>query len=45
MVDFPGPPAVRLTDSSNSCKVPDVDMIAVRRIVGFNSGIVIFVNC
>ena len=32
MVDFPGPPAVRFTDSSKSCRVPDVDIIAVSRM-------------
>ena len=39
---FAGPPFVRFTDSSNSCNVPLVDMIAVNRIVGFNSGTVKF---
>ena len=38
---FAGPPFVRLTDSSKSCNVPLVDMIAVNRIVGFKSGTVI----
>ena len=40
MVALPGPPAVRLTDSSNSCSVPEVDMMAVSRMVGFSRGIV-----
>lgn len=45
MVDLPGPPEVRLTDSSNNCNVPEVDIIAVNRMVGLNKGMVIFINC
>ena len=41
MVDFPGPPFVRFRDSSNSCRVPLVEVIVVSRIIGFNSGTVI----
>ena len=36
-----GPPSVRFTDSSKSCSVPFVDIIAVNRIVGFKRGTVI----
>ena len=42
MVVFAGPPFVRLTDSSNNCSVPLIDMINVMIIVGFRSGTVIF---
>ena len=42
MLAFEGPPFVRLTDSSNSCSVPFVDIIAVRSMVGLSSGMVIF---
>ncbi|WP_436714199.1 extracellular solute-binding protein, partial [Faecalibacterium prausnitzii] len=42
IVAFAGPPAVRLTDSSNSCKVPLMDMMAVITMVGISSGTVIF---
>ena len=45
IVDLPGPPPVKFIDSSNNCNVPDVDIIAVIRIVGFKSGTVIFINC
>ena len=41
MVERPGPPFVRLTDSSNSCSVPLIDMIAVMTMVGRRSGTVI----
>ena len=41
-VEFAGPPPVKLTDSSNSCSVPLIDIIVVSRIVGRKSGIVIF---
>ena len=42
MVEFAGPPFVRFMDSSNSCKVPLMDMMKVMIIVGFRSGTVIF---
>ena len=42
MVVFAGPPFVRLTDSSNNCSVPLIDMMKVMIIVGFRSGTVIF---
>ena len=44
IVAFAGPPLVRLTDSSNNCNVPFVDMIAVSKIIGFKSGMVIFLS-
>ena len=44
IVAFAGPPAVRLTDSSNSCKVPLMDMMADITMVGISSGTVIFQN-
>ena len=44
MEAFAGPPPVKFTDSSNNCNVPFVDMIAVKRIVGFNNGTVILKN-
>ena len=40
-VEFAGPPPVKLTDSSNSCNVPLIDIIVVSKIVGRSSGIVI----
>ena len=43
-VEFAGPPPVKLTDSSNNCNVPLIDMIVVSKIVGRNSGIVIFLK-
>ena len=43
-VDFPGPPFVRFRDSSNSCRVPLVDVMVVSRMVGFRSGTVILKN-
>ena len=42
MVLFAGPPFVRFMDSSNSCKVPLMDIINVMIMVGFRSGTVIF---
>ena len=44
MVELAGPPPVRFTDSSNSCNVPLVDIIAVSKIIGFKSGMVIFLS-
>lgn len=44
IVVLAGPPFVRLTDSSNNCNVPLIDMIKVMMIVGFNSGTVILQN-
>ena len=44
IVAFPGPPPVKFFTSSKSCKVPFVDMIAVRRTTGFNCGSVILKN-
>ena len=44
IVAFPGPPPVKFFTSSKSCKVPFVDMIAVRRTTGFNFGSVILKN-
>lgn len=41
---YAGPPFVKFMDSSNNCNVPFVDMIAVNKIVGFNSGTVILKN-
>ena len=41
---YAGPPFVKFIDSSNNCNVPFVDMIAVNKIVGFNSGTVILKN-
>ena len=40
MVVLAGPPFVRFTDSSNSCRVPLMDMINVMMIVGLSSGTV-----
>ena len=36
---------IKFTDSSNSCNVPEVVIIAVNNIVGFNNGMVILKNC
>lgn len=44
IVALAGPPFVRFTDSSNNCKVPFVDIIAVNKIVGFSNGTVILKN-
>ena len=35
MVELAGPPLVKFTDSSNNCRVPLVDIMAVSRMVGF----------
>ncbi|MNR59754.1 hypothetical protein D3C85_1810790 [compost metagenome] len=45
IVELPGPPFVMFITSSNSCNVPIVDVIEVNNIIGFNIGIVIWVNC
>ena len=44
MVELAGPPPVRFTDSSKSCSVPLVDIIAVSKIIGYKSGMVIFLS-
>ena len=41
IVELAGPPAVRFTDSSNSCSVPLMDMMPVMTITGRSSGTVI----
>ena len=42
IVAFAGPPLVRLTDSSNNCNVPFVDMIAVSKSSALKAGWLFF---
>ncbi|MNP83494.1 hypothetical protein D3C76_1824540 [compost metagenome] len=44
-VALPGPPLVIFIISSNSCRVPIVEVIDVKRIIGLSSGTVIAKNC
>jgi len=44
IVAFAGPPLVKFIVSSKSWRVPFVDMIVVKRIIGFNMGTVILKN-